>query len=238
MFSHGNGSAPWKYDRLVGRWREAGYDVWMPLHVDSTDHPRTAEYPGLATWRARLEDMRAVSRFIDGPYVAAGHSYGALTALVMGGAAGEVPEGLAGPLRDAAAACVLAFSPPPPIAGLLAPEGYAALATPALVQTGTLDLMPDWPETDEGWRIHRPAFDLAAATGDRYLLVFEGVDHDFGGAICDVDRGDVPQLGQLSDAADLSLDFLAAFFPKHDAVACERLDRRLATTPSLRFERK
>ena len=51
LFSHGAQSAPWHYDRLIQPWREAGYAVWAPLHVDSTDHPLTADYPGLATWR-------------------------------------------------------------------------------------------------------------------------------------------------------------------------------------------
>ena len=82
-FSHGNASSPAHYAALIAPWLSAGYDVWAPLHVDSTEHLDSAAYPGLATWRARIEDMRAVSARIAVPYVVAGHSYGALTALAM-----------------------------------------------------------------------------------------------------------------------------------------------------------
>ncbi|MEO9492198.1 MAG: acyl-CoA dehydrogenase family protein, partial [Marinomonas sp.] len=57
-----------------------------PLHSDSEQHADKASYTGFPTWSTRLEDMQALSAHIgERAYVAAGHSYGALTALVLGG---------------------------------------------------------------------------------------------------------------------------------------------------------
>ena len=237
-FSHGAGSAPWKYLRLIAAWREAGYAVQAPLHVDSVDHPHVADHPGLASWKARIEDMRALSQRIDRPHVTAGHSYGALTALVMGGAAGVFPEGLSAPLHDGRTRCVIALSPPPPIPGLMTPEGYAGLAVPSLIQTGTHDQMPGWPETPEGWRVHLPAYEAAAPGGDRYLLVLDQVDHYFGNAIGEPDRAARPQDAALAQAISLSLLFLDTHFPAHSAAAAEILAARLTEDGPARLSRK
>jgi predicted alpha/beta-hydrolase family hydrolase len=211
LFSHGAASAPWKYARLIDPWVAQGWEVLAPLHVDSTDHPATKAYPGMLSWAARIEDMRLLSETVRGPYLAAGHSYGGLTALTLGGAAATVPEGIAGGLRDAKAKAVLAFSPPPPLPGLIAAEGYATLAVPALVQTGTRDLWSAAPPGPDAWRGHLAAFEAAAAGGDRYGLVLEGVDHYFGNAICRPELPGPPQLARLGDAVALSLLFADAF---------------------------
>jgi pimeloyl-ACP methyl ester carboxylesterase len=237
-FSHGASSSPRKYDMLARQWCAAGFDVWAPMHVDSTEHPRNWEFAGLASWEARLEDMRALSDDIGEPLVAAGHSYGALTALVMGGAEGTAPEALSVPLRDQWTRCVVALSPPPPIKGLIEPEGYGGLAVPALIQTGDRDEMPGWPSTPEGWRLHLPAFERASSNGERYLLVLEGVDHYFGGAICEPDRETMPQYDELTIAAELSTLFLAAYFPQAHSGARARLHARLSSTGPVRLVNK
>jgi predicted dienelactone hydrolase len=227
VFSHGMGSAPWKYSRLVVRWLAEGYDVWAPWHVDSRDHPLNAAYPGLLTWRARIEDMRVASALVGAPYVAAGHSYGALTALVMGGALGDRPEGLSGPLRDPAARCVIALSPPPPIPGLISREGYGAIAVPALVQTGSHDVFPGEPFTADAWRVHLPAHEAAPADGGHYLLFLEDVDHYFGNAICETDRTEPPQIKHLNRAVNIASLFMDAYFPEPSTSARDRLHTRL-----------
>jgi predicted alpha/beta-hydrolase family hydrolase len=210
-FSHGAASAPWKYDRLIGPWVKAGYIVLAPLHVDSTDHPRTAAYKGLASWKARIEDMRVLSRHIGGPYIAAGHSYGGLTALTLGGAQAVVPEGVTSPLRDPAAIAVVAFSPPAPIPVLITTAGYGAIAVPALIQTGTADLLPGMDPDGEGWRSHLAAYEAATPGGNRYAMVLDGVDHYFGGAICEPTRPGPPKLREIARAADVSTLFLRAY---------------------------
>jgi predicted alpha/beta-hydrolase family hydrolase len=210
-FSHGAASAPWKYDRLIGPWVKAGYIVLAPLHVDSTDHPRTADFKGLTSWKARIEDMRVLSQHIGGPYIAAGHSYGGLTALTLGGAEAVVPDRVVAPLRDPNAIAVVAFSPPAPIPVLITAAGYGALAVPALIQTGTADLLPGMDPNGEGWRGHLAAYEAAAPGGNRYAMVLDGVDHYFGGAICEPTRPGPLKLREIARAADASILFLRAY---------------------------
>lgn len=210
FFSHGAGSAPDKYTRLIEPWVSQGWRVLAPLHVDSRDHPETAKYTGLASWTTRLEDMRALSAYLGGEhYVAAGHSYGGLVALTLGGAKSIPPQGFDGPLHDDKVQAVLAFSPPAPIPVLVTREGYAELSVPALIQTGTLDIVPGiTDDSKDGWKGHLVPYDAAAAGGHRYGLVLAGVDHYFGGAICDYDKAGPPQLAQLDAAVSLSSLFL------------------------------
>ena len=224
LFSHGYASAPWKYEQLIRPWVESGYRVEAPLHVDSTDHPRRDDFPGLAAWTARLEDMRALSQELAGAsYVAAGHSFGALTALALGGAEAFVPDEITAPLEDAAVSVVLAFSPPPTVEGLISEEGYSSLSRPALIQTGTLDVPmgADYP-----WEKHLDAFHMAKSGGHRYALVLAGVDHYFGGGICRPELPGPQQLAELEVASQLSILMIQAY-AEHAADALTRLEAYL-----------
>jgi pimeloyl-ACP methyl ester carboxylesterase len=224
LFSHGYASAPWKYKQLIRPWVESGYRVEAPLHVDSTDYPRRDDFPGLAAWTARIEDMRALSEELGGAsYVAAGHSFGALSALALGGAEAFVPEEITAPLADAAVSVVLAFSPPPPVDGLISEEGYSSLSRPALIQTGTLDVPmgADYP-----WEKHLDAFHMAKAGGHRYALVLAGVDHYFGGGICRPELPGPQQLAELEVASRLSILMIQAH-AEHDADALAQLKASL-----------
>ena len=204
--------------------------------MDSREHPHTKDYPGLASWKTRVEDMRALIAHIGpAPFVAAGHSYGGLVALALGGANPVAPQGMALPLFPRLARAVMAFSPPAPIPVLVTEAGYAALRVPALVQTGTKDLVPGIPTPDpEGWRGHLVPFTAAAPGGQRYGLVLEGVNHYFGGAICDYAQPGPPQREGLATATRLSDLFLAAF-GDGNAAARRRLDRMVGETPQLRL---
>ncbi len=207
LFSHGALSAPGKYDPLLLPWQAAGFDIAAPLHVDSTDHPDHARYGMADSWRARLLDMRAVAEAFAGdkPYIAAGHSYGGLVAVTLGGVSAERPAGLDGPMADPRVKCVVAFSPPGPAPGLISAEGFKTLAVPALIQTGTLDNPPGGE-----WRAHLAAFDNAPP-GDKYGLVLTGVDHYFGHLICRPER-DVPaQTPGMEQAVVVSKLFLSAY---------------------------
>lgn len=228
LFSHGAGSAPWYYAPFVDPWVAAGYRVLAPLHVDSREHPHTKDYPGLASWKTRIEDMRLLIDHIgDTPFIAAGHSYGGLTALLLGGAQGVAPEGIDLPFVPRLATAVVAFSPPAPVPVLMTEEGYGKLAVPALIQTGTLDIVPGITTEDpEGWKGHLVPFHAAAEGGSRYGLVLEGANHYFGGAICDLGQPGPLQLAQC----DLASRYAGLFIEGHglgngDAVAA--LDARV-----------
>jgi len=235
-FSHGALSAPWKYPAMMTRWTAAGFDVMAPLHVDSTDHPHRTDYKGMAGWVARIEDMRAVSRHIGRPYIAVGHSFGALSALVLGGVSAARPEGITGPFRDPLAMRVVAFSPPQPIAPLIDAAGYATLETPALILTGTRDIPPGM-SGDAGWHAHLTAYDAAAPGGHRYAAVLDGVDHYYGGAICDFTKPGPPQPEALGQALDLSLLFMTAR-QHRDRADFRRLDARLSENGPVRLRSK
>jgi pimeloyl-ACP methyl ester carboxylesterase len=236
LFSHGAASAPWKYERLIGRWARVGFEVRAPLHVDSTDHPDTKRYAGFASWAARLHDMRALAASVeDARYVAAGHSYGALVALTLGGARSQLPEGVTGPLRDSRANAVIALSPPGPVPQLIDEAGYATLAVPALMQTGDKDIPPG--QSADGWRSHLASFEAAAAGQHRYSLVLEGVDHYFGGLICRETVPGPPQTQQLEQTIELTTLFLRAY-GLGAARARIALDRRLAAGGPIALTKK
>jgi len=225
LFSHGAASAPWKYEALIGQWTAAGYDVYAPLHVDSTDHPRHDDFKGMASWKARLEDVSVLADEIgkDG-YITAGHSYGGLVALTRGGAKALVPDGFTEPMADPRVKLVLAFSPPAAIPGFIEKEAYAGVSVPALVQTGTMDIPPG---TDVGWQGHLDAYAMAQPGGHRYALVLEGVDHYFGGAICRPELPGPKQTGELDIAAEISLLMIEAF-AADDEGALGQLQARLS----------
>lgn len=241
LFSHGAFSAPELYEALIGSWVADGWQVLAPLHVDSERHPRTKDFPGLTSWKARIEDMRALSAHVGTrPWVAAGHSYGGLVALTMGGAAAVPPPGIEGPLSERNARAVIAFSPPAPVPVLCTAEGYAKLAVPALIQTGTEDNPPAGPglaPVPGSWKGHLVPYEVAAAGGNRYGLVLEGVDHYFGGLIC---RYEVPgprQEARLEDAKRLSGQFLRAF-GAGDKKARRMLDRQVSDALPVQLFRK
>jgi pimeloyl-ACP methyl ester carboxylesterase len=234
LFSHGAASAPWKYERLIGHWAAAGYAVHAPLHVDSTDHPNHADYPAAASWPARIADMRALAeRYGARGYIAAGHSYGGLMALALGGASPPVPPGVATPLRDERVLAVVAFSPPAPIPGFVDATAFATLAVPALIQTGTADVPPG--STD--WAGHLVAWEAPAAGGNRYALVLEGVDHYFKGAICRPELPGPPQLAELDLAAAVSIDMINGFAGQRRR-ARRALDARLNDSGPVQLMRR
>lgn len=215
LFSHGANSQPAKYDRLAGAWAAAGWVVAGPLHMDSPDHPdqptvspdrglalRLADLRAPLAWRGGLE--RTVGLAIPADRViAAGHSYGALVAQALAGAVVQRP-GDGGALPDPRVRAVVAFSPPGPLAGYVEPAGWARVATPQFVQTGTADIIPPIALR---WEDHAASF-TAATTGPRWLWVGTGVDHYFGNAIGRPEREAPDQSEAFACAVSASLAFM------------------------------
>jgi hypothetical protein len=238
-FSHGAASSPWKYSRLLEPLRDAGYEIWAPLHVDSTEHPSTAQFQGMASWAARLQDMYALSSMIDSNYIAMGHSYGALVSLTLGGAKPSAPAEFADRLRDTRVSAVVALSPPGPLAGFVDAAAYSSLDVPALIQTGDRDIPIGW--ADARWQDHLVAYDAASASGSRYALVLEGVDHYFGSAICRPELPVPPQLSMLAHTVEIIELFLAAHAFGDGAAALTAgsdLEKRLTSEGAVRLARK
>lgn len=209
IFSHGNFATPDRYDVLLRDWAAKGLVIAAPLHTDSEKYPEPKKYPDsratrLADWRAVDTAFRpdTIARLalpgitLSGKVIAAGHSYGALIALVAGGAQLADPAWTIAPIRTPRA--VIAISPPGAMKGLATREGLAKLSVPALVVTGTSDVLPGFIDA---WQQHLDAYD-AAAPGLGYSLVFAGMNHYFNGAYCrpteEGQRASAPQVARLN----------------------------------------
>lgn len=209
-FSHGAASAPWKYQQLIEPLVAAGYELWAPLHVDSTDHPAREQFQGMASWRARLEDMQLLAATLARPYHAVGHSYGALVAIALAGGMINWPDGLA-PLDTAQAPLsIIGFSPPGLIPGLVTAADYARISSPSLIQTGDRDV-PLGADPAARWQDHLIAFEVAPADGQRYAIVLTEVDHYFGNAIGRPELEAAPQKMALEIMLDVGVLFLEVY---------------------------
>lgn len=189
IFSHGNFATPERYDRVLRAWAAQGFVVAAPLHTDSEEYPEPDKYPDsratrLADWRAvdaafattLPKNLKLDETTLSGKAIAAGHSYGALIALVAGGATLAEPAWTLGMTR--APEAVIALSPPGEMKGLATREGLGALKRPALVVTGTTDVLPGFIDD---WHQHLDAYE-AAPRGLGYALVFTDMNHYFNGA--------------------------------------------------------
>lgn len=205
LFSHAAGAAPSAYAALFDLWSRAGFMVVAPLHVDSRQHPRVADYTLQTAFPVRIADLTAAGAFIEkvapgAPVAAAGHSYGSLNAMIRGGALQAMIQG-----RDPATRAVLAFSSPGIIPGLIGPGAFADLTAPLMMITGDRDIMPGFiPEASA----HLVPFETSPA-GDKYLWVGKGVDHFFGNAIIGAGK-DPAQSAAFDQAAALSIVYLRA----------------------------
>lgn len=224
-FSHGWGGSPDGCLRLIEPLAAAGWRVLAPLHTDSERHPDKATFQFAASWGQRMHDMRALSAHLgDSRYVAAGHSYGALTALVLGGVEATVPDGMTTPLRDPKVVAAVAFSPPLPLTGFVDRDDFAKLAVPALIQTGTRDDPKFDGVSDQTWQGRLAAYEAPAPGNHRYALVLEGVDHNFGGGIGSrLATPDPLQDRQLDNAA-----LVAGLFARAYGLGDKRAERELA----------
>lgn len=198
LFSHGAGSWPWRYHELLSQWRDAGFLVIAPLHMDSQKHPNR-QTDLKAALGLRVADMVVAGSYADRaapglPRGAAGHSYGALGVMIMGGALETMI-----PARDKQVKAVVAISSPGVIPGLIAPNAYQSLAVPSLTITGDADVVPHFV-TDT--KDHLRAFETAPA-GDRYAMVVKGGTHDLIGL-------DFASHPATAEAAALSTEFLKA----------------------------
>ncbi|MCS6987576.1 MAG: alpha/beta hydrolase [Sphingomonadaceae bacterium] len=183
-FSHGANASARRYDELCHGLAEAGHAVAAVTHPDSPEHPASRRPTSPADgWRQRLADLRAAldllaTRFPGRPLAVAGHSYGALVAQALGGAR-VAWAGDGGPLPDPRVRRVVAFSPPGPLPSVIGAEGFAAIAVPLFVATGTADVVPPVATT---WEAHLASFE-AATISPRWAWVGDRVDHYFGNRI-------------------------------------------------------
>lgn len=195
LFSHGAFSSPAKYAEIARPWAAAGYLVVAPLHADSGDWTGIKpEMKDQTAWRladmklayANLEKLAAKTgtNIKRARYFSAGHSFGALIALLD---------------DDPRVTAIIAFSPPGPLPGLSIP----ATAKPLLTITGTTDTNPMMAPT---WQAHLAAHNVA--TGKAWAYVGEGADHYYGGIFGRPELPGAKASAAFADAMDLTLRFL------------------------------
>jgi len=173
LLSTGHGSWPDRYGPYLSTLRSYGFTVLAPLHVDSMRHPDRAAFTREASFGERVADLRAASawglaRHPGLPVLAAGHSFGTLTALCLAGALPHL-----GDFRDPAVRAVLGFSTPGRVPGLVTPDAYRGVTVPLLIVTGTADTVPGF--------VADPAdhlFPVETAGGPAYGLVVDGGGHE------------------------------------------------------------
>lgn len=191
IFSHGFGATRQTYVGLSAHWASQGFVVIKPAHADSgkLQSGEVAEAWRDQTpsdWRNRVRDITAVLDGLDKieesfPELkgkidrtkigVGGHSYGAFTAMLIGGAK-TYPGGTS--YADPRVKAVMAMSPQGASDTFgLTSESWKDVRVPVMYMTGTQDRGLADDETPE-WR--RQAFELSPA-GDKWLIVIEGARH-------------------------------------------------------------
>lgn len=217
LLSHGANGSLDGLDKLATALA-ADRVVAAPLHVDGAAHPMAGKVAREAVTALRLDDMRllldrsaAIERLTGvrldrGRIAAAGHSYGALIAQALGGAEIGMPGQPMRGHRDPRVRAVVAFSPPGPIAGYFSADGWAKIAVPMLVVTGTADVLPMIAPT---WEAHAVSYDATTVPGS-VLWAGTGVDHYFGNLIQRPERQAPDQRAGFEAATALARAFLEA----------------------------
>lgn len=195
LVSHGGNSSPARMRVALDRLVADGFAVVAPTHTDSTELAAERRTDLRGAFPTRTADMRiaaeyARQRFAGLPQGAFGYSYGALSALVAGGALSPVVPGKVDGLK-----AVVMFSSPGPIKGITdMPGALLGTTVPLLMVTGTADTVPGFV-TDAAQ--HRVYFN-GVPVGDATLLVVKDATHGFL-------RGN--EAG-MDEVAPLALDFL------------------------------
>ncbi|HYM59728.1 MAG TPA: hypothetical protein VEZ11_02415 [Thermoanaerobaculia bacterium] len=205
IFSHGLGGSKKGYDALTEYWVSHGYVCIKPSHADAgklrslRDAEELLDSQSADDFVNRAKDISLIidslpgleQRFpelkgrIDATRVGVGgHSYGALTTMMIAGAK-SYANGQPLEVADDRPRAAIAMSPQ----GISAKRGLRAdswtgIRMPMLFMTGTLDRGPGPNETPE-WR--RDGFSRSPA-GDKYLVVLQGARHmSFTGLIEDLE---------------------------------------------------
>ncbi|MDE0799577.1 MAG: alpha/beta fold hydrolase [Rhodospirillaceae bacterium] len=219
VFSHGFRCELDGNDPLVAHWASHGYTVIQPRHLDAEPGSKAGDYPQHVIWQERRLDMvhsldlldqitTAIPELTDtldlSTIIAAGHSYGGLTAQSAAGATTYSRDDDNAPVYepDPRFKSVIAVSPPGYMPGFVDENSAKTIDHPMIVTTGTKDFIPPMMPT---WEVHANTYH-DAVPGDKYLAVVDGADHRFGGLICGND-GSTPMLEQLSTLKSATLAF-------------------------------
>ncbi len=195
VFSHGYGGSREGYEYLGRGWADAGYIVILPTHIGSDIDALTqlglrgAGDPATAfeMQRQRASDVRFILsslklidhqvREIHGKINnkqigVGGHSMGAGTALLVGGATAAAPGGQPLSLRDKHVRAVIAMSPQGPGEEGFSEHSWDHVGVPTMTMSGTKDRGIGGQPAE--WRTqafqHMPE-------GNKYQVIVNGAEH-------------------------------------------------------------
>ena len=200
VFSHGVYGNRDGYKPLVEHWARNGYLVVMPSHGDKgkvTDVAALIKRPQelkLVLDRVpTLVEKAGLGGKVDLEHIGvAGHSYGAHSAMMVGGMVMTNPKtGKAIRTADDRVDSLLVISPGGTEASVR-PDAWDNLVSPSLMVIGSEDVS-NRNGKDAAWR--RQAW---SHVKDGWLLWIKGADHDYGG-IADKGDGDRTQVKILQD---------------------------------------
>jgi len=234
VFSHGNGSKGDMYKGFTDYWASHGYVVIQPTHVDSTslgfvtkrDNMREMYQQMLFVTDSRRQDMsfivdslEAIEQLVPDlenkldttKLVAAGHSMGAATAMIVAGATLVNPMDGYRETSDETRFKVLLMISDPSTMALMPKDPWQGVRVPTLISTGT----KDFSDVGSGrinapFKYEIPRSQTRSMSPHHYLLI-EGADHYLGGLICRTDVPGPPQHEALRIAAATSTTFLDAY---------------------------
>jgi dienelactone hydrolase len=228
VLSHAEDSSPETYTRLADHWASRGYVVILPAHRDARaagqpPRPRSFEQlPGAV--RSRVLDMKTIADSLDAiekrvrklagridreRIVAAGHSLGGYTAMLVTGLRLRDPrDGSVVGFEETRFDALVLIGDPGSLA-MLPAEPWRTIRKPTFVATGTTD----FGELGDG-RTQAPfeyALAESAAPSSHHVLFIRGMDHYLGGVIARRDVPGPPDLAALAAIQEVSTAFLDAY---------------------------
>lgn len=192
VWSHGAGGSKDNYLPLMEHWASHGYVTIQPTHSDSRSLAAKPTDPvNFRDWQSRPADVSfildslaeletkepALAGKLDGKHIGVGgHSFGANTAQLIGGARALPLGGGPKSFLDQRVAAIALLSGQGP-GEMLTAESWKDLAKPMFVMSGTAD-GPTRTGQPAEWR--KKPYELSPA-GDKHLVWVEGLDHGYGG---------------------------------------------------------
>ena len=234
IFSHGNGSKGDMYEGFTDYWASHGYVVIQPTHIDSTslgfvtkrDNMREMAKQMLYVTDTRRQDMSFIidslnlieemipdlkNRLDTSKLVAAGHSMGAATAMLVSGMKLVNPmDGTKESSEESRFKVLLMISDPGTMT-LMPKDPWKGVRIPTLISTGTEDFSDVGSTRVKSPFKYEVPISLRHSFAPHHYLLIDKADHYLGGLICRTDVPGPPQYEALDIAAKSSVVFLNAY---------------------------
>lgn len=199
IFSHGAGGSGENYRGLTEHWASNGYVCLQPTHEDSIQLRRQngeritsvrdvlQDADHSERWTGRVKDIELILASFDEierkvPELkgrmdrtrigVGGHSLGALTSALIGGATIQIPSNGLQSFKDTRAQAILLLSPQGPFRNGFTDDSWKDLHAPTMVMTGSRDR--GQAGQDAEWRTAAYKF---SPPGDKYLLFIHDASH-------------------------------------------------------------